>query len=100
MPYYIYKLRIVVDRAVYEPYLPAHLEYLDQLRAAGSLVLSGPFTDRTGGMVMVAASTPEAARAIAEADPLVANRVDEYELHEWCLTGGDPAKIMIEPTRI
>ena len=99
MRYFVYLLRIVVDRATYEPHLPAHLAYLDHLDAAGSLVLSGPFGDRTGGMIMVRAASLEAARAIAEADPLVSAGVDVYNLHEWRLTGGNPSRIIIERVR-
>ena len=88
MQYYVYLLRIAVDRAPYEPHLPAHLRYLDALDAAGTLVLSGPFGDRSGGMVMIRTETAEAARAVAEGDPLVAEGVDTYELKEWRLTGG------------
>ncbi len=99
MPYFVYILRIVVDRAIYEPHLPAHLAYLRHLDDRGILVLSGPFGDRTGGMVMVRAASLDAARSIAEADPLVRARVDEYELREWRLTGGDTARISVDRPR-
>ena len=99
MCYFVYLLRIVVDRATYEPHLPAHFLYLQRLDAAGTLVLSGPFADRTGGMIVVRAASREEACAIAEADPLVANGVDEYDLREWRLTGGDPARIVLESQR-
>lgn len=96
MPYFVYRLRIVVDRATYEPHLPDHFAYLQRLDETGVLVLSGPFADRTGGMIVVRAESFAAARAIAERDPLVARGVDEYDLHEWRLTGGDIARIEIE----
>ena len=96
MPNFVYALRIVVDRATYEPRLPAHLQYLQELDAAGTLILSGPFGDRTGGMVVVRAGSLEEARAIAEADPLVASGVDAYDLHEWRITGGDVARLQDE----
>jgi uncharacterized protein YciI len=92
---FVYKLRIVVDRAIYEPHLPAHLAYLEELDAAGVLALSGPFGDRTGGMVVVRAAWLEAARVIAERDPLVAGGVDSYELYEWRITRGDPERLEI-----
>ena len=97
MGYFVYWLTIVVDRATYEPHLPDHLRYLAQLHAAGSLVLSGPFADRTGGMIVVRAESLDAARAIAEADPLVASGVDRYDLREWRLTAGDADRIVIQP---
>ena len=99
MAYFVYMLRIVVDRATYEPHLPDHLAYLRDIDAAGKLVLSGPFGDRTGGMIMVRAASLEEARAIAEADPLIARGLDEYDLREWRLTGGDPSRIEIERSR-
>ena len=92
---YIIKLTIVVDRAVYEPHLPAHLVYLQELKARGALVLSGPFADRTGGMVLISAASRAEAEAIAQADPLVANRVDTYELREWVITDGRPEEIVV-----
>jgi uncharacterized protein YciI len=92
---YMIKLTIVVDRAVYEPYLAAHIAYLQELKARGTLVLSGPFGDRTGGMVLVNAASRAEAESIAEADPLVANRVDVYELREWLITDGRPEDIVV-----
>jgi uncharacterized protein YciI len=92
---YMIKLTIVVDRAVYEPHLPAHIAYLRQLKARGALVLSGPFADRTGGMVLVSAASRAEAESIADADPLVANRVDTYELREWLITDGRPEDIVV-----
>lgn len=85
---FIIKLTMVVDRATYEPHLPAHLAYLRELKQRGHLVLSGPFGDRTGGIVLIQAETDEDARAIAQADPLVSSGVDAYELHEWQITDG------------
>jgi uncharacterized protein YciI len=92
---YMIKLTIVVDRAVYEPHLPAHLAYLQELKARGVLLLSGPFADRAGGMVLISAASRAEAETIAEADPLVANRVDSYELREWLITDGRPEEIVV-----
>jgi uncharacterized protein YciI len=92
---YMIKLTIIVDRAAYEPFLPAHLAYLQELKARGALLLSGPFTDRSGGMVLVRAESREEAEAIARADPLVANKVDGYELREWLITEGRPEDIVV-----
>ena len=93
---YMIKLTIIVDRALYEPFLPAHFAYLKELKARGALLLSGPFTDRTGGMVLIQADSREAAEAIAQADPLVSNRVDSYEVREWLITDGKPEDIVVQ----
>ncbi len=92
---FIILLKIVVDRATYEPYLPDHLAYLQTLKQQGTLLLSGPFTDRTGGMVMVRANSREDAEAIARADPLVQRGVDTCEVREWLITDGLPEQIEI-----
>lgn len=96
MNYYVYILTIVVERSEYEVHLPAHREYLQRLDAEGALVLSGPFTDRRGGMVMIRAESEAAARAIADADPLVTQGVDTYELRHWRIIGGDLQRLALE----
>ena|SRR6185295_20366018 len=96
---YIIKLTIIVDRTIYEPYLPAHLAYLQELKSRGALLLSGPFTDRTGGLVIIQAASRVEAEAIVQADPLVANQVDSYELREWLITEGQPADIVVQRRR-
>jgi uncharacterized protein len=90
------KLTIIVDRAIYELHLPAHFAHLEVLKARGALLLSGPFADRTGGLVLIEAPSREAAEAIAQADPLVANKVDSYELREWLITDGRPQDIVVQ----
>jgi uncharacterized protein YciI len=67
------------------------------LTARGALLLSGHFTHRTGGLVLVRADSREAAEALAQADPLVANGVDCYELREWLITDGKPEDIVVQP---
>jgi len=95
MHYFVYWLQIVAERSIYERYLPAHMAYLRDLDAADVLVLSGPFTDRTGGMIIIRAETLDDARAVVEADPLVASGVDRYELREWRITGGQTDRIRV-----
>jgi hypothetical protein len=46
-------------------------------------------------MIVVRATSLDEARGIAEADPLVARGVDQYELREWRLTGGATSRIQI-----
>jgi uncharacterized protein len=64
----------------------AHVAHLQQLEAAGQLVLCGPFADGLGGMVIIRAESEAAARAIAEADPFVASGAESYELRTWELS--------------
>ncbi len=90
------RLTVVFDRALYEPHLPDHLRYLQQLEADGLLVLFDPFTDRSGGMIVVRAPSLKDARAVAEAGPLVRRVMDTYDPHEWRLTGNNPGRIMVD----
>jgi Uma2 family endonuclease/uncharacterized protein YciI len=85
---YIIKLTIVVDRETYEPHLIEHLAYLETLKQEGVLLLSGPFGDRTGGLLVVQASSRVEAERIARNDPLVKQGLDSYELREWTITDG------------
>jgi uncharacterized protein YciI len=90
---FMIKLTIIVDRAIYEPHLPAHFEHLRALKARGALLLSGPFADRSGGLLLIEAASRAEAEEIAQADPLVANNVDSYELREWLITDGRLAQL-------
>ncbi|GIV97926.1 MAG: hypothetical protein KatS3mg057_2583 [Herpetosiphonaceae bacterium] len=93
---FVITLTIIVDRAIYEPHLPDHFAYLAALKERGALLLSGPFTDKRGGMLIISADSVEEARAIAQADPLVARGLDRYELREWRITDGCIDRIAIE----
>jgi len=94
--YYVYRVTIVVGRAMYEPRLPDHLHYFQQLEADGLPVLSHPFRTRSGGMIVVGAPSLDDVCADAEAEPLVRRGVDTYDLREWWLTGGNPGRIIID----
>jgi len=49
----------------------AHLENLRSLSEEGSLMIAGPFADRSGGVLVMKADSAEQARRIAEQDPAV-----------------------------
>ncbi|MFC3244966.1 YciI family protein [Gordonia humi] len=60
--------------------------YLDSCYEQGQLVCSGPQHDRTGGILVVRAPTPEAARAIIDGDPLVIDGWVTYRLTGFAAT--------------
>lgn len=64
---------------------PAHLTYINGLRAEGKVTQAGPFADGKGGMVIYEADSLAEARALAEADPVVKEGVRTLELREWTL---------------
>lgn len=73
----------IIDQELNAKVRPAHLEYLDGLYKEGKVFMAGPFTDKQGGLVIYKADSLEAARALAEADPVVAQGARTLELREW-----------------
>ena len=68
------------DDAVIAP----HLAFLDELRAAGQLEMTGGFSDRSGGAyVLVNVASLEAAKAIAARDPLALTGTSDLTVYEW-----------------
>ena len=64
------------------------------LEKRGVLFASGPLGDGTAGppngagLTILRVASAAEARALADADPLVANRLRTYELKEWTLMEG------------
>ncbi len=74
--------------------LPDHLAYQAKLEAEGSLAFAGPVSDESGeemfgeGMIIYRAASLEAARAMADADPMHKNGVRNYTLRRWLINEG------------
>lgn len=61
-----------------------HVRFLDEVRARDQLLLTGGFTDKTGGAyVLHNVSDRAAAQAIVAADPLIAKGSATATVHEW-----------------
>ncbi len=75
-------------------HLPAHLSYQSALEAAGKLALAGPLSDASGewmegtGLIIYRAQSLEAARALADADPMHATGARRYTLRRWLVNEG------------
>lgn len=74
---------------------PAHVDYLNGLKASSTLKLAGPFLDAAGkpngSFVVVEAETIDAARAILAEDPYAkAGLFASTELRAWNWTFGKP----------
>lgn len=63
--------------------IDAHKEYLTQLKEDGRLVLSGPFTDNSGGAYVIEANNIESAKAIAFNDPIHLSGSSIKSVYEW-----------------
>ena len=68
------------DDAVIAP----HLAFLDELRAAGQLDMTGGFSDRSGdAYVLVTVASLDEAKAIAARDPLALTGTSDLTVYEW-----------------
>ena len=60
-----------------------HLEFLDQLRHAGQLEITGGFSDKSGGAYVLQLESLAAAQAIADVDPLTTSGSSVVTVYEW-----------------
>lgn len=63
--------------------IKAHVAWLRKLYENQKLVLAGPFLDSPSGLVVIRASSPEEAAALAAEDPFVQSGVRHPRLLEW-----------------
>ncbi|MBD2576718.1 YciI family protein [Oscillatoria sp. FACHB-1406] len=89
MPWFVKIEKGIVDKNTFDRYVPAHRDYVRSLIAKGYRAKSGYWAEYGGGMLLFAAASMEEAKAIVEADPLIANGCVNYELHEWRIVVGD-----------
>lgn len=74
--------------------LPDHLAYQAQLEREGKLAFAGPMSDETGaymqgmGLIIYRADSLEAARALAEADPMHISGARNFVLRRWMINEG------------
>ena len=76
-----------------KPFLAAHLDYMISLERRGLVFASGPLSDGEGpptgqGLTVLRTKDAEEARALAAADPFVANGLRSFELKEWTVMEG------------
>ncbi len=61
-----------------------HAHFLDEVRARDQLLITGGFTDKTGGAyVLQNVADRAAAQAIVDADPLLVKGSATATVHEW-----------------
>ncbi len=60
-----------------------HYAFLDRLRKEGRLLLSGPFTDKSGGAYLLKAENIAEAEATAFRDPLHTTKSSKITVYEW-----------------
>lgn len=63
--------------------LPDHWAYLESLKAAGKIELSGGFADGTGGAIIVLAESLDEAKEISANDPIIKRGTHQVTIKEW-----------------
>ena len=67
-------------------YRPLHRAYLGGLRDEGKLVLSGPFGENAGGLVVYEAPSLEEVQALVDADPFTIHGVTKkHTIRQWTI---------------
>jgi uncharacterized protein YciI len=74
--------------------LPEHLAYQAELERIGALAFAGPMSDETGdqmqgmGLIIYRADSLEAARVLAENDPMHKSGARSFTLRRWMINEG------------
>lgn len=74
--------------------LPDHLAYQAALERAGNLAFAGPMSDETGahmqgvGLIIYRADSLDAARRLAEEDPMHKSGARSFVLRRWLINEG------------
>jgi uncharacterized protein YciI len=69
-----------------QAYWNEHARFMDALFDAGTVIIAGPFADRSGSMVILAAESPDAALTIFREDPWAHQDIlVAVEAKEWTI---------------
>jgi uncharacterized protein YciI len=91
MPWFVKIETGLLPKVEFDRYVPAHLDYVQDLIDRGHRATTGYWGERGGGMMLFEAASLAEAQAIVRADPLVQNGCVKYELHEWKVVLGEPS---------
>ncbi|OZH54903.1 hypothetical protein AFK68_07935 [Hydrocoleum sp. CS-953] len=85
MPWFAKIEKGIVEKSIFDQYVPDHIAYVQELVAKGHKAKSGYWAKKGGGMLLFeAASMAEAEKIVAE-DPLIKNNCVTYEIYQWCI---------------
>ncbi len=79
----------IVDKTIFDRYVPAHKAFVQSLIEQGHQAKTGYWAQRGGGMLLFQAQSMEEARHIVARDPLIMNGCVHYQLYEWNVVLGD-----------
>lgn len=90
MPWFVKIEEGIVEKTIFDQYVPAHLAFVQDLIKKGHHAKTGYWGQRGGGMLMFEAKSMDEAKSIVERDPLIINRCVTYKLYEWCVVMQEP----------
>ena len=84
----IIKKDFLIKNLVKENIIQKHLIWVRELQAKGTNIKSGFLVDKNkkpggGGFLIIECNSFEAASEIISNDPMIKNKLVEWELHEW-----------------
>ena len=82
MPYFV-ALMETIDPAKDAEILEAHKAYLAEHIALGHIFAKGPFTDHSGGLIILKVDALATAEAVMANDPVSLNNTRRITLKEW-----------------
>jgi uncharacterized protein YciI len=89
---YVIHTTPVAPRDQILPLLPDHLEHQVRLEKSGIMFAAGPVTNEdgsvAGGLIVIRADSFEAARKIADSDPLHRTGLRTYTIRRWTVNEG------------
>jgi uncharacterized protein YciI len=82
------KFAVIADYQPDDPKIPevrpVHRQYLTELIAKGKLVISGPFPEVGGALIVLEADSKDEAEALVKADPFTqAGVFTSYVIYPW-----------------
>jgi uncharacterized protein YciI len=75
----------IVDKSIFDQYIPAHRAYVRDLISRGHQAKTGYWAQRGGGMLLFQAESMAEAQEIVAQDPLVKNNCVNYQIFQWCI---------------
>ncbi|MEX0298645.1 MAG: YciI family protein [Kordiimonas sp.] len=80
---FILDVEYIVPLEEAEPFLEAHLEFINAQYEAGLFLASGPKVPRTGGVVLAQSNSRDKIEATLKNDPFVEHAVARYTVTEF-----------------
>ncbi len=83
MPTFVKIEKGIVNKKIFDRYVPEHKEYVRELIRKGHKAKTGYWQELGGGMLIFEAASLEQAQEIVANDPLIKNNCVSYEIHQW-----------------